>query len=82
MPDSRASRRRRWPRPLHLSKEFRQEADRRAGESLACLLDEPGKEEVKALLAQGKFVPAVRRLRELTGMRLIDARRTVESFQR
>lgn len=65
MSDRGESQRRWWPWPLHLSKELQQEADRRAGESLASLLDDAGKSEVKALLASGKFVPAVRRVREL-----------------
>jgi hypothetical protein len=38
--------------------------------------------EVNDLLARGKFIPAVRRVRELTGLRLIDAKRLVNSLQR
>jgi ribosomal protein L7/L12 len=82
MPDSRGSQRRWWPRPVHVPKGARQEADRRAGESLISLLDQSGKAEVEALLARGEFMHAVRRVRELTGMRLIDAKRAVESLRR
>jgi ribosomal protein L7/L12 len=60
----------------------KQEADRRAGEHLVALLDQAGKAEVDDLLARGKFIYAVRRVRELTGLRLIDAKRLVESLQR
>jgi ribosomal protein L7/L12 len=49
---------------------------------LVALLDQAGKAEVDDLLARGKFVYAVRRVRELTGLRLIDAKRLVESLQR
>jgi ribosomal protein L7/L12 len=44
-------------------------------------LDEQGRAEVEDLLAAGKSIPAVRRVRELTGLRLIDAKRLVESLQ-
>jgi ribosomal protein L7/L12 len=60
----------------------KQEADRRTGEHLVALLDQAGKAEVDDLLARGKFIYAVRRVRELTGLRLIDAKRLVESLQR
>jgi hypothetical protein len=39
--------------------------------------DQAGKAEVDSLLARGEFIHAVRRVRELTGLRLIDARRLV-----
>jgi ribosomal protein L7/L12 len=45
-------------------------------------LDQAGKAEVNDLLARGRFVHAVRRVRELTGLRLIDAKRLVDSLQR
>lgn len=45
-------------------------------------MDQAGKAEVDDLLARGKFIYAVRRVRELTGLRLIDAKRLVESLQR
>ncbi|MCW2933973.1 MAG: hypothetical protein JWM19_4935 [Actinomycetia bacterium] len=80
MPDG-AGRRSWWRRPVRIAKGTQQEADRRAGKSLVSLLDQVGKAEVEALLARGEFIPAVRRVRELTGMRLIDAKRTVESLQ-
>ena len=82
MHDSEGSQRRWWPRPVHIPKKTQQEADRRAGESLISLLDQAGKAEVETLLARGEFVPAVRRVRELTGLRLIDAKRAVQSLQR
>lgn len=81
MHDSEGSQRR-WWRPVRVPKRTQQEADRRAGESLISLLDQEGKAEVETLLARGEFVPAVRRVRELTGLRLIDAKRAVQSLQR
>jgi ribosomal protein L7/L12 len=48
---------------------------------LADLLDERGRAEVEDLLTAGKPIPAVRRVRELTGLRLIDAKRLVESLE-
>ena len=57
-------------------------SDRRAGEVLASLLDQRGKAEVDDLLARGEFMHAVRRVREQTGLRLIDAKRLVNSLQR
>lgn len=48
---------------------------------LTPLLDQEGKAEVQALLAGGQFTPAVRRVRELTGLRLIDAKRLAESLR-
>jgi ribosomal protein L7/L12 len=71
-----------WLRPVGIPTAAQQEADRRAGELLVSLLDQPGQAEVNALLARGEFVHAVRRVRELTGLRLIDARRLAESLQR
>jgi ribosomal protein L7/L12 len=52
------------------------------GEVLVSLLDQAGKAEVDDLLARGEFMPGVRRARELTGLRLIDAKRLVNSLQR
>jgi ribosomal protein L7/L12 len=57
------------------------ESDRRAGELLVSLLDQPGKAEVDAPLAGGKAVHTVRRVRELTGLRLIDAKRPVDALR-
>lgn len=48
---------------------------------LVSLLDQPGKAEVDALVASGKAVRAVRRVRELTGLRLLDAKRLVDSLR-
>jgi ribosomal protein L7/L12 len=81
MPDSGDRQRRLWFRPVRVPRELQREADRRAGESLVPLLDQEGKAEVEALLAGGQFIPAVRRVRELTGLRLIDAKRLAESLQ-
>jgi hypothetical protein len=80
--NGRSPRRWPWPRPVRISRAARQEADRRAGEQLAALLDEQGTAEVNDLLTKGKPVYAMRRVRELTGLRLIDAKRLVESLQR
>lgn len=82
VPDTRDSRRWSWPRPVRVSRAAQQEADRRAGEQLAALLNERDRAEVDDLLARGKSIYAVRRVRELTGLRLIDARRLVNSLQR
>jgi hypothetical protein len=57
-----------------------QEADRRAGELLISLLDQAGKAEIDSLVARGEYVHAIRRVRELTGLRLIDAKRMVDSL--
>ena len=70
-----------WRRPVRISREAPQDADRRSGEQLADLLDERGRAEVEDLLTAGEPIPAVRRVRELTGLRLIDAKRLVESLQ-
>jgi hypothetical protein len=76
MPNNgRGTRRWYWLRPVRISITAQQEADRRAGELLVSLLDQPGKAEVDALLASGEAIRAVRRVRELTGLRLIDAKR-------
>jgi ribosomal protein L7/L12 len=72
---------RRWPRPLHISRRSQQEADRRAGQSLLSLLDPAEIEEIKILLERGELIHAVRRVRELTSLRLIDARRLVETLR-
>jgi len=70
-----------WLRPVRISKRSEQEADRRVGDSLASLLDQAQKEEIISLLARDEYIFAVRRVRELTGLRLIDAKRIVESLQ-
>lgn len=80
MQDSGGSKWRWWPRPVHVPGRLQQEADRRVGELLISLLDQAGKTEAETLIARGEFVPAVRRVRELTGLRLIDAKRTVQSL--
>jgi ribosomal protein L7/L12 len=70
-----------WFRSIEIPKRSRQEADRRVGELLFSLVDQSDQAEVEALVAQGRFVYAVRRVRELTGMSLIDAKRAVESIR-
>lgn len=83
MPDRQGGGLRRWwPKSIQIPKEAQREADRRAGESLVSLLDQAGKTEVETLLAHGEYVHGVRRVRELTGLRLIDARRVVDSLRR
>lgn len=82
MPDSEGSPRRWWPRPVQIPNTARREADRRAGELLISLLGQAGRAEVEALIARGEYVYATRRVRELTGLRLIDARRVVDSLRR
>jgi ribosomal protein L7/L12 len=71
-----------WPQPVHIPKKTAQEADRRAGEALVALLDQAGKAEIETLIAHGKPIYAMRRVRELTGVRLLDAKRMVNSLQR
>jgi ribosomal protein L7/L12 len=82
MPDDQSGWRRwSWRRPVRISREAPPDASRQSGEQLADLLDERGRAEVEDLLAAGKPVPAVRRVRELTGLRIIDAKRLVQSLQ-
>jgi hypothetical protein len=46
------------------------------------LLDEAGgRAEVDALLAHGKYIAAVRRVRKLTGLGLADAKRLVDTLE-
>jgi ribosomal protein L7/L12 len=82
MTDSRGSQRRWRLRSVHVPKALQREADRRAGESLTSLLDQAGKAEVETLIARGEHVFAMRRVRELTGLRLLDAKRVVDSLRR
>jgi hypothetical protein len=49
---------------------------------LVSLLGQAGKAEVDDPLARGEFMRAGRRARELTSLRLIDAKRVVNSLQR
>lgn len=73
-----------WPvvilalRKRHVSRADLQEADRQTNEQLVALLDEGERAEVGGLLAGGKSVTAVRRVRELTSLNLIDAKRLVD----
>jgi ribosomal protein L7/L12 len=60
----------------------RRSAAMAGGESTRCYLDEAGLAEIDALLAQRKRIPAVRRVRELTGMSLVDAKQLVDSRRR
>ena len=52
------------------------------GEWAACSLDPPAQAEVDALLARGKAILAIKRVRELTGLGLTDAKRLVDSRRR
>jgi hypothetical protein len=77
-----------WPvtilalRRRSVSRAAHQEAGRQTNEQLVALLDERGRAEVDDLLASGKSVRAVRRVRELTGLPLIDAKRLADSLKR
>jgi hypothetical protein len=82
MPDNLENQRRWRPRTLHIPKALQQEADQRAGDLLLSLLDQTGKAEVETLIGRGKHALAMRRVRELTGLRLLDAKRVVDSLQR
>lgn len=85
MTDSGGNRRHWWPRPLRIPITATREADRRAGETLISLLDQAGKAEIETMIARGEYIPTIRRVRELTGLpglRLIDARRIVDSIRR
>jgi hypothetical protein len=82
VPDSRrGSQRWSWFRAARVSRAAQQESGSRAGELLISLLDEAGRAEVDTLLARGKYVYAVRRVRELTGLRLADAKRLVDTLE-
>lgn len=70
-----------WIRSVRLLKGREQEADRRVGQLLTSLISEADKAELDGVLAHGQFVYAVRRAREMTGLRLIDAKRLVESLR-
>ena len=81
MPDSDGNQRFWWLRRPHPNVP-QKEADRQAGQALASLLDEAGRNEVEALAARGERIRAIRRLRELTGLRLLDSRRIYDSMRR
>jgi hypothetical protein len=83
VPDSRrGSQRWSWFRAARVSTAAQQEADSRAGELLIPLLDEAsGRAEIDTLLAHGKYIYAVRRVRELTGLRLADAKMLVDTLE-
>ena len=70
-----------WPRPVQITRQAPPHAGRWSGEQLAGLLDAQGRAEVEDLLAAGKPIPAIRRVRELTGLGLIEAKRLVDSLQ-
>lgn len=71
-----------WFRAARVSRAAQQEADSRAGELLISLLDETGgRAEVDTLLARGEYLYAVRRVRELTGLRITDAKRLVDTLE-
>jgi hypothetical protein len=52
------------------------------GEWPACSLDPSAQAEVDALLTRGMVIPAIKRVRELTGLGLTDAKRLVDSRRR
>ena len=60
----------------------RRRAPSTGGEWPASSLDHAAKAEVDALLTRGKVIPAIKRVRELTGLPLIDAKRLVDSRRR
>ena len=76
MPDSRRGAQRwSWFRAVPVSG-FRE------GELLIAVLDEAGgRVEVDTLLADGKYMYALRRVRELTGLGLADAKRLVDTLE-
>jgi hypothetical protein len=83
MPGSRRrSQRWSWFRAARVPRAAQQESDSQTGELLITLLDEAGgRAEVDTLLARGKYIGAVRRVRELTGLRLADAKRLVDTLE-
>ena len=83
VPDSRrGSQRWSWFRAARVSRAAQQEANFRAGELLISVLDEAGGgAEVDTLLAHGKYIGAVRRVRELTGLELADAKMLVDTLE-
>lgn len=83
VPDSRrGSQRWSWFRAARASRTAQQESGGRAGELLIPLLDEAGgRAEVDTLLAHGKYIYAVRRVRELTGLGLADSKRLVDTLE-
>lgn len=80
MPDSAGSQRFWWLPPVRRKVPMK-EADRQAGQALCSLLKEADRSEVEALVARGQRVHAVRRICELTGLRIIDSRRIFESLK-
>jgi ribosomal protein L7/L12 len=56
------------------------EVSKKRREALASLLSETDKAEIGALVDRGARIYAIRRVREMTGMSLIDARLLVESL--
>jgi hypothetical protein len=83
VPDSRRdSRRWSWFRAARVSRAAQQESGSRAGELLIPLLDEAGgRAEVDTLLARGKYIDALRRVREPTGLSLADALRLADTLE-
>ncbi len=72
-----------WRRFWRLNPNVSQrEADFQAGRAMASLLDEAGRNEIAALAAQKEHIRAIKRIRELTGLRLLDSKRIYESVWR
>jgi ribosomal protein L7/L12 len=70
-----------WAGPIRLSGGARLEGDRSAGQSLPSTLDPKDKAEIEAMVTRKATIRAIRRVRELTGLRLIDAAKLVDSLQ-
>lgn len=78
----RGSQRWSWFHAARVSIAARQEAASGVSELSITLLDEAGgRAEVDTLLAGGQYMGAVRRVRELTGLGLVDAKRLVDSLE-
>ena len=70
-----------WAGPIRLPGGARLEADRSVGQSLLSTFDPKDKAEIEAMVARNSTIRAIRRVRELTGLRLIDAAKLVDSLQ-
>ncbi len=70
-----------WAGPIRLPGGARLEADRSVGQSLLSTFDPKDKAEIEAMVARKDTIRAIRRVRELTGLRLIDAAKLVDSLQ-
>jgi hypothetical protein len=55
--------------------------DHKVGQALIPLLSEEGRAEVTTLIERDKAILAIKRARQLTGIRLLDARRLVGALR-